>query len=207
MRGRWETTRTEAFSDGVFSIASTLLVLDIAIPASELDDLWSAIAHQWPPYLAYATSFITIGGIWLAHHSVFSRLQYTNTAVMRTNLALLMVVAFLPFPTRLVADSLRHGIGNERAAVIFYGASLLVIALVFSTLWRNATSDRQLLKPEVSDAEVRAIGEATTPNIGFYAAVIVVAILVPRVAAFGYLVIAIVAVARARGDPGSEQSA
>jgi len=78
MRGRWETTRTEAFSDGVFSIASTLLVLDIAIPASELDDLWSAIAHQWPPYLAYATSFITIGGIWLAHHSVFSRLQYTG---------------------------------------------------------------------------------------------------------------------------------
>jgi uncharacterized membrane protein len=145
-------------------------------------------------------------GFGLAHHSLFSRLQYTNTAVMRTNLALLMAVAFLPFPTRLVADSLRHGIGNERAAVIFYGASLLVIAIVFSTLWRNATSDRQLLKPEVSDAEVRAIGEATTPNIGFYAAVMVVAILVPRVAAFGYLVIAIVAVARARGDPGSEQS-
>jgi uncharacterized membrane protein len=207
MRGRWETTRTEAFSDGVFSIASTLLVLDIAIPVSELDDLWSGIAHEWPRYLAYATSFITIGGIWLAHHSVFRRLQYANAKVMRINLALLMAVAFLPFPTRLVADALRHGVGSERAAVIFYGASLLVIALLFSVLWRDMAADRQLLKPEVSDAEVQAIGQATTPNVGLYAAVMAVAILTPRVAAFGYLAIAVVAVTRARGDPTDEQSA
>jgi uncharacterized membrane protein len=206
MPGRWETTRTEAFSDGVFSIASTLLVLDIAIPVSELDHLWSGIAHEWPKYLAYATSFTTIGGIWLAHHSVFRRLQYANAKVMRINLALLMAVAFLPFPTRLVADALRHGVGNERAAVIFYGASLLVIALLFSALWHAITTDRQLLKPEISDAEIQAIGQATTPSIGLYAAVIVVAILVPRVAAFGYLAIAVLAVARARGDPTGEPS-
>jgi uncharacterized membrane protein len=206
MPGRWETTRTEAFSDGVFSIASTLLVLDIAIPVSELDHLWSGIAHEWPKYLAYATSFMTIGGIWLAHHSVFRRLQYANAKVMRINLALLMAVAFLPFPTRLVADALRHGVGNERAAVIFYGASLLVIALLFSALWHAMTTDRQLLKPEISGAEIQAIGQATTPNIGLYAAVIVVAILVPRGAAFGYLAIAVLAVARARGDPAGERS-
>jgi uncharacterized membrane protein len=205
MPGRWETTRTEAFSDGVFSIASTLLVLDIAVRVSELDDLWSGIAHEWPKYLAYATSFITIGGIWLAHHGVFRRLQYANQKVMRTNLALLMAVAFLPYPTRLVADALRHGLGSERAAVIFYGASLLVIALLFNALRRDVTGDRQLLKPEVTDAEVQAIGRATTPSIGLYGAVTTVAILVPRVAAFGYLAIAIVAVARARGDPLDEQ--
>jgi uncharacterized membrane protein len=205
MRGRWETTRTEAFSDGVFSIAATLLVLDIAVPVSELDDLWSGIAHEWPRYLAYATSFITIGGIWLAHHSVFRRLQYANVKVMRTNLALLMAVAFLPFPTRLVADALRHGLSNERAAVVFYGASLLVIALLFSALWREVISDRQLLKPEVSDAEIQAIGRATTPNIGFYAIVIAVAILTPRAAAIGYLAIAIGLVLRARGDPTDER--
>jgi uncharacterized membrane protein len=126
---------------------------------------------------------------------------------MRINLALLMAVAFLPFPTRLVADALRHGVGSERAAVIFYGASLLVIALLFSVLWRDMAADRQLLKPEVSDAEVQAIGQATTPNVGLYAAVMVVAILTPRVAAFGYLAIAVVAVTRARGDPTDEQSA
>jgi uncharacterized membrane protein len=201
MGARWETTRTEAFSDGVFSIAATLLVLDIAVPVSELDDLWSGIAHEWPRYLAYATSFLTIGGMWLAHHSVFRRLQYANVKVMRINLALLMAIAFLPFPTRLVADALRHGLGNERAAVVFYGASLLAIALLFSALWREVMSDRQLLKPDVSDAEIQAIGRATTPNVGFYAVVIVAAILTPRIAAFGYFVIAIVLVSRARGDP------
>ena len=82
MRGRWETTRTEAFSDGVFSIASTLLVLEVAVPESDLHDLWSGIGHQWPSYLAYATSFVTIGGIWLAHHSIFRRLRYANTGVI-----------------------------------------------------------------------------------------------------------------------------
>jgi uncharacterized membrane protein len=206
MRGRWETTRTEAFSDGVFAIAITLLVLDISVPESELDHLWSGIGHQWPAYLAYATSFITIGGIWLAHHSVFRRLRYANTAVMRINLALLMAVAFLPFPTRLVAEALRHTEGSERAAVIFYGASLLVLSLLFSALWRAVVSDRRLLRPDVSDAEVRAIERAAAPNLGFYLVVIVVALLAPRVAAWGYLAIAIVAVARVRSDPISEQS-
>jgi uncharacterized membrane protein len=207
MHGRWETTRTEAFSDGVFAIAITLLVLDIGVSQSELHDLWHGIAHQWPAYLGYATSFITIGGIWLAHHGVFRRLRYANNAVMRINLALLMAVAFLPFPTRLMAEALREPESSERAAVIFYGASLLVISLLFAALWRAAASDRQLLQPEVSDAEVRAIGRATTPSIGFYAVAMVLALVAPKIAAFGYLVVAIVAVARARSDTTSEQAA
>ncbi len=86
MGSRWDTGRTEAFSDGVFAIAITLLVLDIGIPADEFDDLWSAIFHEWPAYLGYATSFLTIGGIWLAHHGVFRRLSYANDEVMRINL-------------------------------------------------------------------------------------------------------------------------
>jgi TMEM175 potassium channel family protein len=101
---RWETGRTEAFSDGVFAIAITLLVLDIGVPASEFDDLWSAIFHEWPAYLGYATSFLTIGGLWLAHHGIFRRLRYANNRVMQVNLLLLMAVSFLPFPTRLVAE-------------------------------------------------------------------------------------------------------
>jgi uncharacterized membrane protein len=205
--GRWETTRTEAFSDGVFAIATTLLVLDIGVSQPELHELWRGIAHQWPEYLGYATSFITIGGIWLAHHSLFRRLRYANVAVMRINLALLMAVAFLPFPTRLMAEALREPESSERAAVIFYGASLLVISLLFAALWRAVVSDRQLLRPEVSDAEVQAIGRATTPSIGFYAVPLVLAFVAPKVAAFGYLVVAIVAVARARSDTTGEHAA
>lgn len=196
---RWETGRTEAFSDGVFAIAITLLVLDIGIPGEEFDDLWSAIFHEWPAYLGYVTSFLTIGAIWLAHHAVFRRLRYANASVMRVNLLLLMAVSFLPFPTRLVAEAIRDE-SAERAAAIFYGLALLAIALLLSALWGVVARDRELLVPEVSDEEVNAILLASTPSIGFYAGAIGVAVVAPQVAAFGYLLIAVVAVLRARGD-------
>jgi TMEM175 potassium channel family protein len=199
MGSRWDTARTEAFSDGVFAFAITLLVLNIHVPASELNHLWRGLAHQWPSYLGYATSFLTVGGIWLVHHGIFRHVQYANRRVMEVNLLLLMAVAFLPFPTSLVADAIRNS-SAERAAVIFYGASLLVIVVLFSALWRAVASDASLLKPDVSDEQVAAIARATTPKLGFYLAVILLAIIAPKVAAFGYLVIAIVAVHRARGD-------
>jgi uncharacterized membrane protein len=195
---RWDTGRTEAFSDGVFAIAITLLILDISVPESAFHHLWRGIAHQWPSYLGYATSFITIGGIWLIHHGIFRRLQYANRRVMVVNLALLMAVAFLPFPTRLLAEAIRDS-SAERAAVIFYGASLLVISLLINALWGAVASDRSLLRPEVSEKEVNAIARATTPSLGFYVVVIVLAFLAPKVAAFGYLLIAIIAVLRAHG--------
>jgi uncharacterized membrane protein len=196
---RWDTGRTEAFSDGVFAIAITLLVLEIGIPASEFDDLWSAILHEWPAYLGYATSFLTIGGLWLAHHGIFRRLRYANNAVMRINLLLLMAVAFLPFPTRLVAEAIRDR-NAERAAAIFYGLCLLAIAVLFSALWASVARDRRLLKPEVTDEEVNSILIASSPSIGFYAGAIAVAIVAPRVAAIGYLLIAVLSVLRVRGD-------
>ena len=199
MGNRWDTDRTEAFSDGVFAFAITLLVLDIDVPESAFSHLWRGIADQWPSYLGYATSFLTVGGIWLVHHGIFRRVQYANRRVMTVNLLLLMAVAFLPFPTKLVAEAIRNA-SAERAAVIFYGASLLVISLLFSALWGAVASDRSLLKPEVSEQEVNAIARATTPSLGFYVAVIVLAFLAPKVAAFGYLLIAIVAILRAGGD-------
>ena len=189
----------EAFSDGVFAIAITLLVLEINVPESDFGNLWSGIAQQWPSYLAYVTSFLTIGGIWGAHHGIFRRLQYANKRLMVVNLLLLMVVAFLPFPTKLMAETI-HDEHAARAAVIFYGAALLVISLLIGALWGSAVLDRSVLRPEVDDDEIKAITRATTPHIGFYAAVIVLAIFVPRVAIVGYLVIAIVALLRAQGD-------
>ena len=199
---RWDTGRTETFSDGVFAIAITLLILDIQVPESAFDHLWRGIAHQWPSYLGYVTSFVTIGGIWLVHHGIFRRLQYANRRVMYVNLVLLMAIAFLPFPTKLLAEAI-HNSSAERAAVIFYGASLLVISLLINALWGAVASDRNLLRPEVSEKEVNAIAKEITPNLGFYVVVIVLALLAPKVAAFGYLLIAIVALLRARGDSAS----
>jgi uncharacterized membrane protein len=102
---RWETGRIEAFSDGVFAIAITLLVLDLGVPVTEFDNLWRGIVHEWPAYLGYATSFFTIGGIWLAHHGVFRRLLYADNRVMRINLLLLMAVSSLPDQARRRDDS------------------------------------------------------------------------------------------------------
>jgi TMEM175 potassium channel family protein len=196
---RWDTGRTESFSDGVFAFAITLLVLDIHVPASGFSHLWRSIADQWPSYLGYATSFLTVGGIWLVHQGIFQRVQYANRRVMQVNLLLLMAVAFLPFPTSLVAHAIRNT-DAERAAVIFYGASLLVIALLYSALWATVASERSLLKPDVSEKEVDAIARATTPKLGFYLAVILLALIAPKAAALGYLAIAIYAVLRARGE-------
>jgi uncharacterized membrane protein len=195
----WGTGRVEAFSDGVFAIAITLLVLEISVPESAFDDLWRGIAEQWPSYLAYATSFITIGGIWFIHHAIFRRLQYANRRVMLINLMLLMAVAFLPFPTKLMAEAI-HEADAARAAVIFYGAALFVTSLLLSLVWGSVVYDRKLLMPEVDEQEVNAIALAAAPTMGFYAVIIALAIVAPRVAAFGYLLTAIVAVFRAYGD-------
>ena len=205
MESYWGTGRTEAFSDGVFAIAITLLILEVNVPETAFDNLWRGIFDQWPSYLAYVTSFITIGGIWLAHHGIFRRLQYANKPLMLINLLLLMAVSFLPFPTKLMAEAI-HSSDAERAAVIFYGVSLLVISSLLSTLWGSVARDRQLLRPEVSEKEFNAIALAATPSMGFYVGVIVLAIFAPRVAAFGYLVVAVVAVLRARGDRSSPRT-
>lgn len=199
MSDRWSTGRLEAFSDGVFAIAITLLVLEIGVKETEFDDLWHAIGAQWPSYLGYVTSFVTIGGIWLAHHSIVRRLDQADANVMRLNLLLLMFVAFLPFPTKLVAEAIDNS-SAESAAVIFYGLDLLAISVTVSGMWRYIAAHRDLLAEDVGAEEIRAISSRTAPSIGFYAAVVALAILAPQVAAFGYLAIAVVAVFRSRGD-------
>ena len=196
---RWGTERTEAFSDGVFAIAITLLVLDLAVPEKDFDNLWRGIAHLWPAYLGYATSFLTIGGIWMSHHGLFSRLRFVDRAVMRLNLLLLMVVAFLPFPTRLASLGV-HQASAERAAVIFYGAVLLVISVLLSALWRAAAVHPDLLQPDVTAAELRRIGLYSTPRIGLYVVFILVALPAPRVAAIGYFAMALLGIVTAKGD-------
>jgi uncharacterized membrane protein len=119
--------------------------------------------------------------------------------VMRLNILLLMLVSFLPFPTKLVAEAIDLT-SAERAAVIFYGLVLLAISVVVSALWRYVADHRHLLKPDVSDEDVAAITLLTAPSMGFYLVVVLFALVAPEIAAFGYLVIAVVAVFRTRGD-------
>jgi uncharacterized membrane protein len=206
MRPRWDTGRTEAFSDAVFSIAATLLVLEISVPESQFDHMLRAILDQWPSYLAYATSFITISGLWLVHHSILRRISSADEVFARLNLLLLMVVAFLPFPTRLVAEAINSS-QAERVAVLFYGLALLAIWILIAAMWRYAAAQPDMLEAWVTEEEKNAILLATTPSAGFYLLVLVLAIIAPRVAAVGYLVVAVIAVASARGDRATSTAA
>jgi uncharacterized membrane protein len=121
----------EGFSDGVFGFAITLLVLDLAIraPGSALEQ----VLHGWPSYLAYLVSFLTIGAAWLAHTAMTDQLKRADPILLRLNLLLLMVVVFLPFPTRLVAQSLQDP-SSERVFVTLYGLTLLLIRVLLFAL-------------------------------------------------------------------------
>ena len=132
---RWSTGRLEAFSDGVLAIAITLLVLEIKIEPPGFEHLWRALADEWPSYLAYVTSFLTIGAVWIAHHALFVRLSAIDPVLLRLNILLLMVVSFLPFPTRLFADYIGED-RPERVAATIYGIILLLTLTLLWTLWR-----------------------------------------------------------------------
>jgi uncharacterized membrane protein len=130
---------------------------------------------------------------------VFRRLLYVNDQIMRINILLLMAVSFLPYPTRLVAEAVRDA-DAERTAVTFYGMCLLAISLLFSALWGAVARNQELLKPDVTHEEVGEVLRAATPRIGFYIGATAIAIVAPRIAAFGYLAIAALGILRARGD-------
>ena len=98
----------EAFSDGVFAIAITLLVLEIGVPAGSEDDLLGALVEEWPSYLAYVVSFATIGAVWFSHNVITEYLDHADSILLRLNLLLLALVSFLPFPTRLLAEYTRN---------------------------------------------------------------------------------------------------
>ena len=197
---RWSTSRVEAFSDGVIAIAITLLVLEIGVDPGALEEPWRALADQWPSYLAYVTSFLTVGSVWLAHHSLFSRLREVDATLMRLNIALLMLVSFLPFPTQLVADALTESEAAERAAVVVYGAVALAIELVLATMARHVASQPGLAgDPE----ELRAPGARKRGflSVVVYPLAIVLGLLAfPDLAAFAYLAVAIRAVVSAQGE-------
>src|SRR3954469_12733485 len=116
------TTRMETFSDGVFAIAATLLVLEIGVGTGADQHLGRALVDLWPSYLAYATSFLTIGIIWVNHHECVSCMARVDRPILFINTVSLMVVWFTPFPTKLVAEHL-EGPG-EHAAVFAYAATL-----------------------------------------------------------------------------------
>jgi uncharacterized membrane protein len=154
-----ETGRLEAFSDGVFAVAITLLVLNFRIPDTLLDDtqLWHTLLNQWPMLAAYATSFATIGIMWLNHHRLFTHIKRTNTVLMLLNLLLLSIIVFVPVPTALLAEYFDFVRPSQHAAAVIYSGTFIVLACCFNLLWRYASYHNRLLGKDADPRAVAAI--------------------------------------------------
>lgn len=152
-----ETGRLEGFSDGVIAVAITLLVLSLQGPPKILSDtdLLSWLGHQLPNYLAFVTSFATIGVMWMNHHRMFSYIRRIDATLMLLNLLLLLFIVFIPFPTDLVAQYLFSP--NHLYAALLFNGTYVVLAICFNVLFLYAVRENRLLGKHVNQHEVEAM--------------------------------------------------
>ena len=185
-----ETGRIEAFSDGVFAIAITLLIIEVHVPAQEdAATLGHELLRLWPSYLGYLTSFLTIGVMWINHHHVFSLIARVDRTMLLLNTLLLLLIAFVPFPTAVLAQFVETD--GARAAAVLYGATLTLTSIAFFVWWRYASNERRLIGDDVPDAAVEDITRAYTPGTLLYCSAMLIGLIAPWVSAALYLVIAL----------------
>ena len=173
----------------MFAIAVTLLVLDIAVPASAEAHLLRSLVDLRPSYLAYVVSVATIGALWLGHNAITEYMVHTDYVFARLNLLLLLVIAFLPFPTRLFAQFIGKD-SPERVAATIYGLTLLLASALTLVLWRYALRNR-LVRPDVADKEIQFLTKRLKAGLAGYPVLIIAGFFVPIVAVIGYLAVAL----------------
>jgi uncharacterized membrane protein len=176
--------RLVAFSDAVFAISITLLVLEIR-PPSDYTDLLHGLAALWPSYLAYAVTFLFIGQVWANHHVMFDHIRAADRMGLLLNTLLLMVVAILPFATSVLAGALRSGHG-ERTAAVVYGLAFVLTALTFNAVWQYAWRHR-LVGDSLDAVGATAIGRRFQLAVAWLATGAVLGLALPIL---GVLVIA-----------------
>ena len=153
------------FSDAVFAIAVTLLVLDIR-PPEDTRHLLHGLAALWPSYLAYAISFLLIGQVWANHHVMFDHIRVADRTVLFLNTLLLMDIAFLPFAASVLSAAFRTGHG-QRTAVVFYGIAFELAAVLFNVVWAYARHDQRLLGTTIDPAGPEpSAGASGSPSFG-----------------------------------------
>jgi len=154
--------RLEAFSDGVFAIAITLLVLEIHVPAAQdLDTsahLIAALGALWPSYLGYTVSFATIGIMWANHHNLIRLVGSVSHGLILANLLLLLIIGFVPFPTALLAATL--GSPSGQVGVLVYCGTFVAIAIAFNVLWAQVRGGRGVLRADVGQRTIAAINRS-----------------------------------------------
>ena len=184
------TARVEAFADGVFAIAATLLILNVdAQIADDVPDLGEKLLHIWPSYLAYAVSFVTIGIMWINHHTVMSQLGKVDRRFLVATVGLLMCIAFVPFPTRLVAENIRGD--NAEPAALAYGFTMVATAIMFNITWFYASRGKRLLRADADPAVVSGLSRSYLPGPWIYLAATLIAFASPVASVVCFLTIAL----------------
>ena len=171
-----ETNRLEAFSDGVFAIATTLLILEIKVPP--ITHLGNGLVQLWSSYLAYAISFVVIGAIWINHHAMFDWIDRVDQNLLLLNTLHLMFIAFLPFPTAVLAEALHSGLSQSTAAAL-YGATLTIIGVFVVAMWNYASRHQELLNPAITPDRAKVIGRRFLIGPSGYALATVMAFVNP----------------------------
>lgn len=185
-----ETARIEAFSDGVFAIAITLLIIEVHVPAREhAETLSHELLRIWPSYLGYLTSFLTIGVMWINHHRVFTLIDRYDHTLLVLNMLLLLLIAFLPFPTAVLAQFIETD--GARAAAALYGSTMVLIAIAFFAWWHYASGSRRLIADTVPQEQLDAITRAYNPGTPLYAIALALAFVEPWASAAGFLSLAV----------------
>jgi len=175
-----ETTRLEAFSDGVFAIAITLLVINLLA-------IHDRLAHHWPDYAAFAFSFLTIGVMWVNHHHLINQFARADRMFLFLNLLLLMGIVFIPFPTGLIGEHIRDS--GARGAAIAYGCTGIYLSIFFSALWHYGRT--HVLRPDADAKEVSGITRSYLPGTPLYLTGTLIAFGTPVGSAIFYGVIAV----------------
>ena len=162
MTNEKETTRVEAFSDGVFAIAITLLILEIKVPKIDIhmtnSQLFASLLNLWPSYFAFLLSFAAVLIMWINHHGFFKYLKTINSKFLYANGFLLLMVTFIPFPTAVLAEHINSPAANVSAA--FYCGAMVLVSVAYNVLWFTTAYKRALVKDEISDALIIKIRNA-----------------------------------------------
>ncbi len=178
-----ETGRVEAFSDGVFAIAITLLVLELKVPHLENGgqggSLVGALLSQWPSYLALVTSFFTILVMWVNHHAIFRLVKKVSAPLLYANGLLLLVVTVVPFPTALLADYYEKP--GAAVAAAAYAGWFVVAGVAYNLVWQTAIAGRRLLRSSVSEERIREISRSYWLGVPGYLAATAGAFVSPHV--------------------------
>jgi uncharacterized membrane protein len=182
------TSRMEAFSDGVFAIAATLLILDVTVSGPGISE---KLIEIWPAYAAYAVSFLTIGIMWINHHVIVDQLGKVDRTFLTLTVVFLMLIAFVPFPTHLMAEYIDKGFEDARAAAVAYGITFTLIAVFYNVTWRYAAWERRLLRADSDDVIVRGISRSYLLGPVTYLLATLVAIVSPVMSAALYAGIAL----------------